>query len=108
MYLFICHKERMRKKYLIIGKKRKKLKKMRLPAQDLSKSSNECWQSKRNSRSLCDKPHLEQISDSPLCKNIWLHHVSVKSAIQNSKLRFSWCVNIIFYFLCDKIYLQMD
>lgn len=46
------------KGYLIIEKKRSKLKKMRLPAQDLSKSSNECWQNGRNRRNSCDGPHL--------------------------------------------------
>lgn len=46
------------KGYLIIEKKRHKLKKMRLPAQNLSMSSNKCWQNGRNSRNLYDKPHL--------------------------------------------------
>lgn len=56
------------KEYLLIEKKRNKLNKMRLPGWDLNKSSNECWQGERNSRNLCDKPHLGQISDGPLCE----------------------------------------
>lgn len=76
------------KEYLLIEKKRNKLNKMRLPGPDLNKSSSECWQSERNSRNLCDKPHLGQISDSLLCEKIWVHNFLVKPAIQNSNPRF--------------------
>lgn len=76
------------KEYLLIEKKRNKLNKMKLPGQDLNKNSNECWQSERNSRNHCDKPHLGQISDSPLREKIWVHNFLVKPAIQNFNPRF--------------------